>query len=453
VLGLSAASMPGPAPPAGEALPPALAREPSESHDERMRRLLYVVMTRARRGLVLAWAATAEHGPGSRPSAFLEDAREATGGEEELHEEQLFGPAEGLHSTFRILRDELLDTVSQVGGRLAEMRLDTYIDVSQAVVRYLELLKLAALIERAKDGQALDQALAEVNDLLLQVATPEQAEMFRISALDDYLRVAERDERRRRTALDADPEGETLEPFIPRRGEGLMLSASDIETYRLCPLKYKFARVFRIPQEPTINQRFGIVLHQVLERFHGGGGGSLEHLMQLFEASWRRNGFGDSNDDMQFRRKAVAALRRYWDEEAAVKPAWIERSFSFKIGPHLLRGRVDRVDRVENGTYELIDYKTGRAKTPEQLAQDVQLSIYQMGAREAWNVETSAQSYWYVLDGEKVPVRHSEDELERVRSTVAEIGDGIMRHDFEPKPSPDLCPFCDYRIVCPAAEK
>ena len=42
---------------------------------------------------------------------------------------------------------------------------------------------------------------------------------------------------------------------------------------------------------------------------------------------------------------------------------------------------------------------------------------------------------------------------ERVRGTVAEIADGIMAHDFEPKPSPDLCPFCDYRIVCPAAEK
>jgi DNA helicase II / ATP-dependent DNA helicase PcrA len=453
VLGLSAASMPGPPPPAGEQLPAALAREAAPSHEDEMRRLLYVAMTRARRSVVLSWAATAEHGPGSRPSPFVEEAREALGAEEELHEEQLFGPAEGLHSTFRILRDELLDTVSQVGGRLAEMRLDTYIDVSQAVVRYLELLKLAALIERAKDGQGLEQALAEVNDLLLQVATPEQAEMFRISALDDYLRDADRDERRRRDALGADPEGETLEPFIPRRGEGLMLSASDIETYRLCPLKYKFARVFRIPQEPTINQRFGIVLHQVLERFHGGGGGSLDHLMQLFEASWRRNGFGGSNDDMQFRRKAVAALNRYWDEEATVKPAWIERSFSFKIGPHLLRGRVDRVDRVENGSYELIDYKTGRAKTAEQLAQDVQLSIYQMGAREAWNVETSAQSYWYVLDGEKVPVRHSEEELERVRATVTEIGDGIMRHDFEPQPSPDLCPFCDYRIVCPAAEK
>jgi DNA helicase-2/ATP-dependent DNA helicase PcrA len=52
-----------------------------------------------------------------------------------------------------------------------------------------------------------------------------------------------------------------------------------------------------------------------------------------------------------------------------------------------------------------------------------------------------------------VPVEHSEEELERVRTTVAEIGDGIMAHEFEPRPSPEICPFCDYRIVCPAAEK
>ena len=65
-----------------------------------------------------------------------------------MFEEELFGPAEGLHSTFRMMRDELLDTVARVGGRLGEMRLDTYLDVDQAVARYLELIKVAALIER-----------------------------------------------------------------------------------------------------------------------------------------------------------------------------------------------------------------------------------------------------------------------------------------------------------------
>jgi DNA helicase-2/ATP-dependent DNA helicase PcrA len=456
VLGLHAARMPGARRHTAADIPDELLKEslPEDgrrAHEGEMRRLLHVAMTRARKGLVLAWP---ESGERSRPSPFYEEARDALGAEDEVFEEELFGPAEGLHSTFRMLRDEVLDTVSRVGGQLREMRLDTYLDVSQAVARYLELIKVAALIERSKEGESAAEALPEVNDLLLQGMTPEQREHFLTSALDDYLRDTERSERRRAGGLAARAEP-SLAPFIPRRGEGLMLSASDIETYRLCPLKYKFARVFRIPQEPTINQRFGIVVHQVLERFHAGGGGSLEALMDLFEASWRRAGFGDSNDDLQFRDKAVAALKRYWQLDAGreSEPAWFERSFSFKLGPHLLRGRVDRVDRLPDGRYELIDYKTGKPKTATELSQDVQLSLYQMGARKSWQVETAAQSYYYVLANEKVPVEHSEEELERVRETVAEIADGILSQEFEPRPSYELCSFCDYRIICPAAEK
>jgi DNA helicase II / ATP-dependent DNA helicase PcrA len=114
---------------------------------------------------------------------------------------------------------------------------------------------------------------------------------------------------------------------------------------------------------------------------------------------------------------------------------------------------VDRVDRRPDGAYELIDYKTGKAKTAAELREDVQLSLYQMGARESWRLKTSAQSYLYVLTGQKVPVEHSEEELDRVKATVSEIADGILRQDFEPKPSYEVCQFCDYRIICPAAEK
>ncbi|GAC1518940.1 MAG: hypothetical protein NVS2B6_00870 [Thermoleophilaceae bacterium] len=383
VPGLSAAAIPKPRWGADDGVPDALRRgaERRPPHDGLMRRHLYVAMTRARHGLMLSFA---EGSPAVRPCPLYEVARDALDASEEVYEERLFGPGEGLHATFRMMRDELLDSVSEVGGRLSEMRLDTYLDVSQAVVRHLELLKLAALIERSKNGQALDAALDEVNQILVQGTTPEQRELFERSALDAYLRDSDRDERRRREAIAGRGSEDTLEPFIPRRGGGLMLSASDIETYRLCPLKYKFARVFRIPQEPTINQRFGILLHQVLERFHAAEGGSLDQLMALFETSWRRGGFGDSNDDLQYRERGVAALRRYHDSNRELaQPAWIERSFSFRLGRHLLRGRVDRVDRLADGSYELIDCKTGNPKTAAQLCEDVQLSLYPMGAREA----------------------------------------------------------------------
>jgi DNA helicase II / ATP-dependent DNA helicase PcrA len=460
VLGLSSSRMPGPFRRRADGVPDELLKEAlpeaggRETHEAEMRRLLHVAMTRARKGLVLAWAETGAAGTTPRPSPLYEEARAALGAEEEVFEEELFGPAEGLHSTFRILRDDLLDTVARVGGRLGEMRLDTYLDVDQAVARYLELLKVAALIERAKEGQDLGDALPEVNEILAQAATPDQREILAASALDDWLRDAGRDLASRPTVAGNGSEP-SLDPFIPRRGGGLMLSASDIDTYRICPLKYKFARVFRIPQEPTIHQRFGIVLHQVLERFHTSGGGSLDELMELFETCWRRAGFGDSNDERQFRERAVEALERYWERDRAsdAEPVWFERSFAFKLGAHLLRGRVDRVDRRPDGSYELIDYKTGKAKTEDELREDVQLSLYQMGARESWRLETSAQSYFYVLTGEKVPVEHSQEELDRVKATVTEIADGIMRQEFEPKPSYEVCSFCDYRIICPAAEK
>jgi ATP-dependent DNA helicase UvrD/PcrA len=455
VLGLTAAAMPGRAPDdrvPDELMPETVLLTGREAHEERMRRVLYVAMTRARRGLVLAWP----EADGARPSPFMEEVRAASSEcEEEFHEEELFGPAEGLHSTFRLMRDELLDTVARMGGRLKEMRLDTYVDISHAMVRYLELIKVAALIERHRDGEPLPTALREINELLLQVATPEQREAFEQSALDEYLLDAARDERRRAEAVLGGRAEPALDRFIPRRGDGVMLSASDVETYRLCPLKYKFARVFRIPEEPTINQRFGIAVHQVLERFHAQGGGSLEDLMHLFEVAWRRNGFGHSADELQFREKAVTALTRYWelDRDRDGEPVWFERGFAFKLGEHFVRGRVDRVDRLPDGSYELIDYKTGWPKTEQQLREDIQLSLYQMGAREAWGLPGSAQSYYYVLENEKVPVEHTDDELERVRTTVTEIADGILSQEFEPRPRPDICAVCDYRIICPAAEK
>jgi DNA helicase-2/ATP-dependent DNA helicase PcrA len=118
-----------------------------------------------------------------------------------------------------------------------------------------------------------------------------------------------------------------------------------------------------------------------------------------------------------------------------------------------VRGRVDRVDELPDGSYELIDYKTGRPKSEDDLREDVQLSLYQLAARESWEVESRAGSYYYVLDNEKVPVAHSDDELARVKATVEEIAEGILEQEFEPKPSYELCSFCDYRIICPAAEK
>ncbi|HEY3960301.1 MAG TPA: PD-(D/E)XK nuclease family protein [Solirubrobacteraceae bacterium] len=419
---------------------------------------------------------------------------------------------DALAQTLRMMREEVLASVARIGGRLGELRLDTDLDISHGVVRYLELLKLSALVQRPA-GQSAAEALADVNARLLAATTALQREIFQTSSLDETLleertrargdgfeggSVGSEDKdgdtdgaepsearaqahaiaARARARAIAPREASSLAPFLPRKGAGLQLSASDIETYRGCPLRYKFARVLRIPTEQTLHQRFGIAVHQVLERYHSDGGQTLEQLLELLETGWRKGGFDDREPERQLHEKARVALRRYHArlQGQDSEPVWFERSFSFRLGPHHLRGRVDRVDRIatsgsgsvdgdrgasgerggavdEGAEYELIDYKTSRPKTAAQLQDDIQLSLYALAAREDWRLESSRQAYYYVLDDLKVPVPRGEQDAVSIKDTVLEVGEGILAQAFEPTPSHAACSICDYRIVCPAAER
>jgi RecB family exonuclease len=388
-------------------------------------------------------------------------------------------PDDPLREAYLLLREEVLDGVARIGGQLSELRLDTELDVSHGIVRYLELVKLAALMQR-EPGRDLDEAIADINARLLAAVTSVQREIFLTSSLDEVLTGAGTEVSAKRApsgppgaagpgegepagailsplAL-ARPEQHSLLPFLPRRGSGLALSASDVQTYRSCPLRYKFARVLRIPTEQTLAQRFGIVVHQVLERYHAANAQTLAEMLDLFEAGWRRSGLGDSEAELVLHQKGHAALRSYHArlERERATPVWFERSFSFRLGPHHMRGRVDRVDRVADAggeVYELIDYKTSRAKTPEQLTDDIQLSLYALAAREDWRLNSPRQAYYYVLDDRKVAVPSSARGADAVKETVIEVGEGILAQRFDPTPSHAVCSMCDYRIVCPAAER
>jgi DNA helicase-2/ATP-dependent DNA helicase PcrA len=384
-----------------------------------------------------------------------------------------------VQATFERLRDDVLEGVVRIGGRLSELRLDTDLDVAHGVVRYLELIKLAAVLQRSPDSD-IREALDDINARLLASATSLEREIFQSSTLDELLiddvtargDAGDTGERTRRGAVAGGgaersarltvrglggAEELSLVPFLPRKGRGLALSASDVAIYRSCPLRYKFARVLRIPTEQTLGQRFGIVVHQVLERYHAAELEGLEDLFALFDAGWRRAGLGDGEVEQALREKGYEALRRYYArlQREPGMPVWFERSFNFRLGPHHIRGRVDRVDRiagVDGDAFELIDYKTSRVKPPAELREDIQLSLYALAAREDWQLDSVRLAYHYVLDDRKVDVPCGPDGPDAVRETVLEVGEGILSQQFAATPSRPACAMCDYRITCPVAE-
>jgi DNA helicase-2/ATP-dependent DNA helicase PcrA len=407
-------------------------------------------MTRAREGVVLAYPELATSGAAREPSPLVEDARRAVDGEWEEYDERLFGPDDTLHATFRTLRDELLRDVATIGARLGDLRMDTDLDVAHGVTRYLELMKVAALINRP-DGQEVAAAMPAIDGAIRQAATAQQKEILLSSSLDEDILAAASQTAERRAAGRGEP---SLEPFLPLRDDGVVMSAGDLFVYGSCPLRYKFNRVLRIPQQPTVAQRFGIVVHQVLERWHGRGGTELAELQELLSASWRRSGLQGVADEARLWSRAQDSMARYHARTLSEdsETVWLERGFEFRLGEHTLRGRVDRVDRHPDGAYELVDYKTGRPRTPEQLRDDVQLQLYAVAAVDAWGLEAPRQSYHYILDDVKTPLEAEGGERAKITETVGRVGAAILAQDFEPTPSYETCAMCDYQLTCPAAE-
>ena len=113
---------------------------------------------------------------------------------------------------------------------------------------------------------------------------------------------------------------------------------------------------------------------------------------------------------------------------------WFERAFQFRMGPHLLRGRVDRVDRLPGRRLRADRLQDRPPEDRAQLREDVQLSLYAVGARESWELEAASQAYYYVLDDEKVPVERGDADRDWITETVMTVAEGIQSQGFEPTP-------------------
>ena len=381
----------------------------------------------------------------------------ALGAEWESRDEELFGPAEALHSIFRERRDELLAGVARLGSRLGELRFDTDLDVAHGVVRYLELVKLAALHAAPRRASRCAEALDDVNARLAAARRRRsQREVLQSSPLDELLLGAACDARARAAAMAA-REQPTLEAFLPRRGEGLVLSASDVETYLTCPLRYKFARVLRIPREPTLNQRFGILVHHVLERFHGSGGGGAER--DAARCSRRPGGAAasaDSDEERQLREKARAALLRYHERLGAERRrAALVRALVLVPArppphprPRRPRRRAGRrrlrADRLQDRARPSAPSSCARTSS----SRSTRSPRARPGSSRRPSAPTTTCSTTRACGSASTTARAPGSRTPSRRSAA-----GILAQGFEPTPSYAVCSMCEYRIACPAAEK
>ena len=254
-------------------------------------------------------------------------------------------------------------------------------------------------------------------------------------------------------------------------------SFSQLAAYSSCPLQYKFAFILKVPVlGDKASLIFGRVMHNTLYNFFlplldknirtqaslfsepnkktQKNPISLDRLLELYEEFWQVDGYKSKQERAEYKEKGLKAVNDYWKVyQTGMEPKvlFLEKKFSFRIGEDVIKGTIDRVDELSDGSLEIIDYKTGKAKALDYNVKK-QLILYQIFLEEFLKKKVSILSYYYLESGQKASFVATEKEITKLRLEVmAEISE-IKKRNFIAKPSP-LCQFCDFNSICEFREK
>jgi RecB family exonuclease len=234
----------------------------------------------------------------------------------------------------------------------------------------------------------------------------------------------------------------------------MRLSYSSINTYELCPAKYRYQYEDRLPVVPSPALAFGDSLHRALHRFHDRPvpvPPPLEELQEILSDVWVTDGYRSEEEEGLYLDHGRQVLAEYHRENAPAYriPAALEYHFSIEVEGVQIQGTIDRLDRIPGGGYEIIDYKTSRRLPPQaQVDRDLQLSVYHLAAREVWGIEPERLTLYYLLPGQRMSTVRTGDDAEELRRRIAIVAERIEAGKFEPKQNP-LCDWCDYQRRCP----
>jgi RecB family exonuclease len=233
------------------------------------------------------------------------------------------------------------------------------------------------------------------------------------------------------------------------------ISYTQLETFKACPHRFYLRYVAGMPSPPSRRTTaIGTAFHHAIatEAARRGSGKSVDEaaVRGWFETEVRQTA-GDDAPSAGGGRDFVGNYLA--SPDATAEPLLIEEAFSLKFGETILRGVVDRVHRLPDGSTEVVDYKTDRvARSEAEVRAGWQLPIYLIACREVFKEIQPAPAravMFFVRANARIGVTYSDAELTTIQREIELTA--VQLREVKPgehKASEGACRQCEYRSIC-----
>ena len=229
------------------------------------------------------------------------------------------------------------------------------------------------------------------------------------------------------------------------------MSVSSIVQLSRCPQQFYWTVIDPLPRRAGAAARLGHDIHRWIE-LRSVGQYRLDEPEVLAKAP--------SQEDRDPGQKGPTAalmqeLKASWHASrfSEMIPRFTEQPFVLALpGGLSVGGRIDAVYVHEDGSWELVDYKTGREPEDADPFAWLQLAVYSLAAQEIWKVDPRALklTYFYLATGRAEPI--SATELTTTIDDLSAMFRRVQSGRFEPRPGA-ICPPCDFLQFCDAGKK
>jgi putative RecB family exonuclease len=259
----------------------------------------------------------------------------------------------------------------------------------------------------------------------------------------------------------------TESPAIPT------YSHSKLETFRQCPLKFKFRYIDCLETgivgvEAFMGSRVHEMLQKLYEDFEADKALELRQLLEFYESSWREKWHDRvrivkrDRTERQYLESGAQCIRNYYGKYRPFnqsKTVALEQKVVFNLdneGQRQFQGYVDRISSLPDGTFEIHDYKTSRyipalRELSDAIHKDgVQLSLYQIAVSLEHHEAKSVDLVWHYLSrGVNYRVRRKESDLVRILQSTTQLIERIESERHFRANKSQLCDWCEFRQTCP----
>lgn len=245
-------------------------------------------------------------------------------------------------------------------------------------------------------------------------------------------------------------------------------SYSKLNTYRTCPLQYRFRYIdkIRIEVAPGVEAFMGSRAHDALEWLYKQVGHgrvpTQEEVVAVYNERWDAERPGDLRivnkdlDEAAYRDAGRRCLEFYCKRHAPFHEGIVlglEEGYQIPLENGIvLNGFIDRLMKTEDGVYEVHDYKTSqRLPTPEQARADEQGGWYALAVRRRFPHAHAVRLVWhYLRHDEELKSERTPEEAEALEQDIVRRVRAIEAAAEFPAHESALCDWCDYFGMCPA---